>query len=484
MNQAGVVGTESFTITVSDPNAIYAGLKTTCVNPAGDTNFSEAPAGSRQVSTNDLSTITQYATAGSRILFKRGSTWTTAGLTAWPENAGPVTIGSYGSGAKPLFAITSGNFFNLSYKQDWRVMDLDFVNSDKNASVISGLAAFQRITLLRLNTEGFDVPIGWTYWNEILILPIDSLAVVECNVHGARTNGMYLGAERLALLGNTVAAIDDSHVVRVWQAYKSVISHNMHSGSSLTSGTGRHALKFHGPTEVTLSPRQNSSDLRYLSGYTLVSDNIFGSSGPWPVVIGPEDGGKNCAMSNIIFERNRVVTQYGSLSSTNVQLGLYASGRYYTIRNNIFDGTGSSSGYTGVSVTNRGIEPPPLGVNVFNNTIFRSDNSNNGNFQTGIQIGASTSNTAVRNNLVSFPGTNDYLVRNLGTGTIESNNNLNGTISFTDPDNASPLLRNFSLAAGSSSAIDQGYALPSVFEDYAGNPRPAGGAYDIGAYEQ
>jgi hypothetical protein len=38
--------------------------------------------------------------------------------------------------------------------------------------------------------------------------------------------------------------------------------------------------------------------------------------------------------------------------------------------------------------------------------------------------------------------------------------------------------------AGGSPGIDTGTTLGQVKEDYAGTPRPAGAAYDLGAYEQ
>jgi len=93
----GKLGQNFFTIKVDDPDQYYAGNKTVCVSDVASNDFTGAPPGALLVATDDLASITGYATAGSRILFRRGSSWNTGGLS-WPENGGPVTIGAFGAG--------------------------------------------------------------------------------------------------------------------------------------------------------------------------------------------------------------------------------------------------------------------------------------------------------------------------------------------------------------------------------------------------
>jgi hypothetical protein len=487
------VSASTFTITVENPDVVYAGTATVCVADTAHSDFAGAPTGSRQVTTNDLSNIAQFAAPGTRILFHRGSSWT-SGTLAFPNGAGPVTLGAYGAGTgadalgiysnAPRIAINGATFFDMSQKQDWRVMDINFTDSTGANRNASGASDMQRFLFLRIRAEGFYVGLGWGHYNDSNPIPIDQMAVVSCESLDSEDYGMYVGSERLAFMGNIVRNANVSHVVRVWQAYKSVISNNTLSGASLTSGTGRHALKLHGPGDSeynngALTPR--TIELAKQTRFLVISGNTFGSSGPWPVAIGPQDAGANEALSDILFERNRLISSFGSQSSTPVQISLMLWARNVTVRNNIFDGTASSGDYTAMQINRRGVEPAPAGVEVYNNTIYRRDNGAS-SIRAGIDVGAPASGTVVRNNLAAFPGAGSSAtaVRNASSDLTQSNNLLLGAPGFIDPNNSDPLLRNFNLAAGSA-PINVGAAVP-VFEDFAGNARP-NGEYDVGAFE-
>ncbi len=88
------------TIRVLDPEEVYAGQKTICVSDAASNDFSGAPPGALCIATDDISVAMAYATAGRRLLFRRGSTWSAGDIgNTWPNNAGPVTLGAYGPGS-------------------------------------------------------------------------------------------------------------------------------------------------------------------------------------------------------------------------------------------------------------------------------------------------------------------------------------------------------------------------------------------------
>lgn len=477
----GVVDTDRVTITVEDPDVVYDG-STTCVSDTTRDDFTGCPAGSRLVTTDDLSEVTGYATAGSRVLFHRGSSWTLTNGLSWPSNSGPVTIGAYGSGPKPLITLEDQPFLGLSNKQDWRFMDIAFQDSRRTYDITNGTNDMQRILIFRIDSDGGNDPIGWTHYNSSDAIPISQMAVVECNIADFEEYAFYVGAERLALLGNVGADSRNTHVTRIWQGYLTVVSHNIFSGTSLDSGTGRQALKFHGPSEDLIrdTPAPSTRTLRRRSQFAVISNNVFGQSGPWPVSMGPQDSGSDERLSDFMISRNRFVSEYGTYTQP-IQISLRVAGRYFSIQNNVFDASGPGNGYTGIDVHQEGVEPAPAHVRVRNNTVYRGTDARNGAF--GIHVGTEASDTVVVNNIVSFPDVSTSFtgaVDDDGTRTVLENNLFVDEPGLSNPDGGDPLLRDFDLDA-SSPAIDSGSDVP-VFSDFDGGRRPVG-AYDAGAFE-
>lgn len=123
-----------------------------------------------------------------------------------------------------------------------------------------------------------------------------------------------------------------------------------------------------------------------------------------------------------------------------------------------------------------------------NNTIY-------GNADEGIRIAAGTSsilsNAIIRNNIVSSNGTNGIYVNGRHVSNLSNDHNLcdsaaatgcfqTGDPQFQDSSSNPPDLH---LTARSTNAIGQGIDLASPYNlDYDGNVRPAGSAFDIGAY--
>lgn len=483
---SGAVASGQTQIVVSDPEVVYAGTKTTCVSDTAD--FTGAPTGARQVTTNDLSTITQYATAGSRILFRRGGQWSTSGGLAWPENAGPVTIGAFGAGTNPdalgicanapRITVTSGDFMVMTSKQDWRIMDLSLVDPTRVLGTFGGAMELQRQLYLRLKIDGFDTALGWSHWNTRRLMPIDEMAIVSCDLSNGGDHALYVGSERLAILGCRARDARSSHVVRVWQAYRGVIAHNEISGSSLDTTSGRHALKFHGPKETELSPADGNGNLRVRSSYSVVSDNVFGSSGPWPITIAPQDSASDERLSHILFERNRYFADFGNQSATPLQVVLRICGRHITVRNNVLDGSNAGRYFTGIAILRDGVEPAPEQIAVYHNTIYKAGTDTSG--WVGISVDASVRASAVRNNLIVLSGGPSRLLDNASPDLQTSHNLLTASPGFTAPGAANPLARDFRLQAGSP-ALGAGTPVP-VFEDFDGNARPQ--VPDLGAFEQ
>ncbi len=149
----------------------------------------------------------------------------------------------------------------------------------------------------------------------------------------------------------------------------------------------------------------------------------------------------------------------------------------------MFDGSNSSVDYAAITVTHYPTYMPnPVGVMIYNNTIFRSDAANDNN--SGIIIHSGARGTIVRNNLISFPNVSGpvSVVSNNGQETKLSNNLRLDNAMFVNPLATDPLLRDFGLQNGSG-AQNAGIQVP-VFDDYLGISRQQVQQYDVGAYEK
>jgi hypothetical protein len=144
------------------------------------------------------------------------------------------------------------------------------------------------------------------------------------------------------------------------------------------------------------------------------------------------------------------------------------------------------------------VSVPGGGHLIYNNIIYNCGSAAYPNHFKGIRVGGgeanSTSTALIANNTIyHFFNTQNYAIADsIGVATIRNNiayqaglgiaggtqsNNL-----LTDPSFVSAATANFKLQS-SSAAIDAGVTVLGVAVDYTGKPRPAGPAYDIGAYE-
>lgn len=127
----GDAATDSFSITVEDPDKYFAGKHTICVSTKGD--FSGAPDGALCVKDNDFArVIGTYAKRGKRLLFRRGEQWQISRSPGRIVEGGPAMIGAFGKGLKPKLVAEVGCGAILSFSEmarnvtrNWRVMDLE-----------------------------------------------------------------------------------------------------------------------------------------------------------------------------------------------------------------------------------------------------------------------------------------------------------------------------------------------------------------------
>ncbi len=496
-NGLTVLSTNEISIQVQDPDVIYSGINTICMTSVGD--FSGCPSGALQDPSSDITEISNYLGTGKRVLLDRGSSWTvstTSGIASGIP--GPVSLGAYGSCTTPDSRGICSNapqinfqgaigtpFIPIDNSPDWRIYDINFVgdtgDSTATSPFVGGNTDISQLTLLRIKATGFSTAAGNDYWQTN---GHDQISIVDSDFSGAESNVLYIGSERIAIIGNSfqdsIGVNGGSHVVRIWQAYYGVISHNVIAGSSINNNNGRHAIKLHGPN---MADQVIGGD-RWLenpeSKYLVVSNNLFGASGPWSIFFGPEDVWTDERVSDIIFEKNRVIANFGSQSSSLVQASLIIWSADTTVRNNVFDGLGSSRYYRGIVVRDSGISPSPDNAKIYNNTIYNSSAAEAGGEYVGIDIYDTASNVVAKNNLVTLP-TGGFLIRDQSADLIQSNNLLTDTPGMVDPDNGDILQRSYNISS-SSVARDSGTAV-NVFEDFLGNSRLLDSSYDIGAFE-
>lgn len=480
-------------ITILDPNIVFSGEYTICVSSSG--NFTGAPEGAFHLLTQNIFDINTYLVSGKRVLLRRGDSWSSAANIVKSNIQGPVHLGAFGDAVNineygiaennPIIQYSGSDpFLYLMNIKNWSIYDLHFIGSNRtNSAIETGRFGVENILQYQLEFEEFGTSTYMVHWD------CDGAnkrwALVNSKAYHNSGMIVYTGAEHLAVMGNLIYESDDTHALRVFQSYKGVISHNYCHGSSVHSSSGRHALKFHGPSESIINST-GGDQLNHRSQYTMVYDNIFGTCGPWPVMIAPQDNWQDERLSDIQFEGNKILSDFGTGSdlSSPVQISLHVIGDHITVKNNIFDGKGSINGYTGIEVSGTTFKNS-YNNRIYHNSFYKNDfHSNSESEFTGISIKANANDTQVVNNLIMHPFENitfEYSVFDQGINSLISHNLLTHDPVYVNPDHVIPLSRDYHLIT-QCSAIDQGMTLP-VAHDFALNTRPSGQAYDIGAFE-
>jgi hypothetical protein len=387
-----------------------------------------------------------------RFLFRRGGAYDAAG-TLDIAAPGPGLIGAYGSGARPVLRFRGTGILIL--RDDWRLSDLDLRGpAGEGLGVTLGAeGGIDRALLLRVATRDFGVGIGWSGIDHA---PADEgVVVAECETTGAAVNGFFVGGRRLALIGNRVSDSDSSHVVRVWQANRAFIAHNVF----VRPGGDRHSLKLHGPPAWESMPKTE---------YVVVSSNLF-QGNLLTVVVGPQNAISDEPVSHVLIERNR------TLSVPMTLIDYVVEARDVTIRNNVMDGT-LSPRFTGVGVQAGGVVRAPGRIRIENNTMYKGSAGVEAHMAV---VEAGAFDVLIRNNFGSFPrvaANARGVVQGGHPGMVVESNLLSDVPGFADAADG-----DFHLLP-SSPALNR--ALPSirVKEDYDESPR--GSSPDLGAYER
>ncbi len=463
--------TQTATIVVSDPDEVFAGESTVCISRTAD--FDGAPPGCNEVETTDLDVVRSYIQPRARVLFRRGESWPLPRPLVI-NVAGPGLIGAFGEGEDPIFnptttAISFGDRSPLT-ANDWRITDLQFVGDGASAGGIGIGVQTSDLLLHKLTVRNVHNAVSagdsiLSYWNGEGEGPHDmhdGLTLSELDVRGIvggnGGNGVYIVGRRLAVMGcHFEDSTEAEHVWRMPHVEKGLLTQN----DVARAAVGKHLLKLHGPRfdDGLLGNGQYTERVQ-------ISDNIFRAGvEAWPVAIGPQNEANDERLRDIVLERNQFIAG----SSNAIMVDIWAQS--VTVRNNLFDVSTSSGNTRCVGVSQRGVEPAPVNVDIYNNTAYSSSDRT----ITLLRMDGATECSAQNNLVVSLGG-----IAELGLvgSNSESNNLVTTTTAFDSDAPSSP--EDF-VPSATSPADGAGVPIAGLAEDFFGIARPE--APDIGAFE-
>lgn len=434
----GVVTEYHQDITVTDPNTVFA-ARTFYVAATG----SDSNPGSESQPFQTLARGVSAAFATSqptRVLFRRGDTFTTGTSQSSGQGAAAVLIGAYGTGAKPVLRMggTYGGI-NLVRWDDARLVDLHLVATSASSMVqyARGISMGTRTTLLRCTIEGFPSALDGS--------DVNNATAAECELLNSAEYGIYaygpsleLG-NHLAFLGNRLDQAN-FHLTRCY-LNRSIFQANLYQRGGLT------AMALVGRTQA--APSQ----------LNCIVDNTYTTETFDVVAMGPANNTFQEYARDYLFEGNRFTSRNESGNCIHIR------GFRTTIRNNVFDVTGRQA--VDVSPWQNSAIPAPSDIRIEHNTVYRGTGS-----PLRFLTANSTNPTIARNNLL-----------HCAQGSVQA---ASGTVSLTQNLTANPLFTDapagdFTLRSGSP-AIDT--AVPTtVRTDFARQRRLGSATSDVGAFE-
>lgn len=482
-----VGATQSITITTQDPDVVFAGTKTICINKTLPVaGLDGVPAGAQCfAATTWLDVISIInSNAESRILLRKGTTWANNNTGTISVN-GPGIISTYGSGAAPIithsaasrtaFSATSSGF------QDWRISG--FVSnatalatgSARNATRFFGAADGPsnnsgRYCLL-MDNEHYDAA-------TFALMGADMM-VANCNVHNVDGAGGNVGIwcyqrERVAVLGSQVNDASLAEMNLRFQGAKKAIISNCKLKDPMANAT-KHALALRGWSDASAAYAWTGD----YTEYCIISDNeISGVSASGVVQIASQNGTSDERHRNNIVERNYIkcLTNYG--------VGLLSSSSTLSIRNNLFEQ--SNGPEYAIHLQNSPMGAPTIeNVWAYNNVLYSSSTVGHAGSFMWLNSAAAVG-IEVKNNVAYLPyysGTKKILVFAAGASYTASNNTPDANIASVSPQFAvTPPTTYAEWKPGSGSYANNGGTWVPVFDDFFGAARE--GVMDMGAITQ
>jgi len=486
-------------VTAHDPAGAngFAGSKTTCVSASGTPTPGSGgcPAGAATLQTSSFNSALGSFGGGKRVLFKCGDTFSGSNVTL---NGVGWSIGAYGGcegtqSGRPIFSNSTSSYYLAvnNTAGDGRVADIDFEGNGSPNLAINSLwnvaGAFRvpyQITLSNLRSNGNAASYAWAQgaqWGLIDSVQTGASGIgtfVNYNENNPPWAGStFANLDYQALLGNSIVGIGGTsqssgvETVRVSACRMCAIENNSFSNAN---GIGA-LLKFHNGNTYNSLPTWTG----VYTELSVISDNLFtGTSGAQLLEVAPQNGGDDERMRNILIERNLFAASTGAQGGRQAMI----SAVNVTLRDNVFYMPGSALIYPilGAQIAQRGVEPIPSGVEVYNNTCYAPNNEPNQScigFDTTGSMRAGGINSYARNNLFFVASASGKaVVDNTAAGNTISNNssNIAANPGFTNGSGTFNIISDFTPTANYSGAM----TVPAVFDALGAPWSPT---WDLGA---
>lgn len=336
------------TITVEDPDAVYAGAATICVDPAGTTGW--GPAGAAY----STSIPPTSSWGGKRIVLKRGSDFTSAGSFS-VMGAADWQVVAGGTGAPPIVSSISIGVDRPA--ADFSVWPDRCVIADlacTNGYRLGGMGSHHLALRCSTGSSTYEVDMGWsTYYmfgDQYQQLPIGDWQVpkfhlnAECSFPGSKDSqayNMFVPADsEFGFLGCQFGSVM-YHNLRIAQGHKFFIAHNSFAGDSYNGSY--HCLKVHGGDLTEYAEPLSAAEQLWASRYGVIQKNVFGSATcpyAWLLAACPENDTSAEGVEDILVLDNTFVR------SIDGQRDIVPGGRRITTEGNTVQG-GALSWSTG-----------------------------------------------------------------------------------------------------------------------------------------
>lgn len=383
-------------VTVSDPEVVYA---TRTYYVANDGDNSNPGTASQPFQTLQVAVQEAFSSgADARLLLRRGDTFVLNDGLPIPGTNGACTIGTYGSGNRPIVAFTGANTgVSLVSTSDFRVLDLDFDSQSSSAPFWApGIGVGNRTLVSGCRFQAVGMAIS--------LYDRSGVTIYENEMLNSGQYGMYAygptdaTCKHMAMLGNRLDGSGE-HLLRTYIS-RSVIQANYWGDAYFTAMKlcGREAPN---PTHTVV-----------------VSDNTLETETFGVISIGPENATSPGQLASLyLIEGN----YFRNRSPGNWCVGIL--GHDCAVRNNVFDIQDRNA----ITIESAwGTGPVPTGCRLEFNTAYR---------ETGAPLRfcnvTSADTTHVGDNIAFCPNGNSQF-----NGSVATSGNLTANPLFADPSSA------------------------------------------------